>query len=213
MPTATQMSSPTVSASSIGPIGMPNASAASSTVSGRDALVDAAHRRHQVRREHAVDEEARRALHRQRQLVDLARRMPPRAAISSARVCRPTTISTSIIFATGLKKWRPISRAGSRHRRRDVLERDARRVGREDRVGLRLRLERREQRALGLEVLEDRLDDHVGARDAVAGDVRDQPVDRVADAARVLQPLARTASPRAPSPARGARRSGPAASR
>ena len=34
LPTATQMSRPTVSASSIGPIGMPNASAASSTVSG-----------------------------------------------------------------------------------------------------------------------------------------------------------------------------------
>ena len=34
LPTARQMSSPTVSASSIGPIGMPNASAASSTVSG-----------------------------------------------------------------------------------------------------------------------------------------------------------------------------------
>ena len=53
---------------------------------------------------------------------------------SASRVCRPTTISTSIIRATGLKKCRPISRVGSAQRRRDLLERNARRVGREDRA-------------------------------------------------------------------------------
>ena len=37
--------------------------------------------------------------------------------------------------------------------------------------GFMLRLEARVQLALGFEVLEDRLDDHVGLRDAVAFDV------------------------------------------
>ena len=43
-------------------------------------------------------------------------------------------------------------------------------------VGLRLRLDRGEQRALGVEILEDRLDDDVGAGDAVARDIGDQAV-------------------------------------
>ena len=38
---------------------------------GRDTLVHAAHCRHQVRREHAVDEESWRTFHRQRQSIDL----------------------------------------------------------------------------------------------------------------------------------------------
>ncbi len=83
----------------------------------RDAFVDAAHRRHQVRREHAVDEESWRALHRQRQLVDLpdeCRGLGPR----STRVALPATTSTSIICATGLKKWMPTRRDGSRMRSR-----------------------------------------------------------------------------------------------
>ena len=77
-----------------------------------------------------------------------------------------------------------------RERGRDLLERDRRRVGREDRVGLRALLDRGEQRPLRLDVLEDRLDDDVGLRDAVAGDVRYQPVGRVAGATRILEPLA-----------------------
>ena len=40
-------------------------------------------------------------------------------------------------------------------------------------AGFALRLQRGEQRSLGIEILEDRLDDDVGARDAVAGDVRE----------------------------------------
>ncbi len=66
------MSRPTVSASSIGPIGMPNASAASSIVSGAMPSSTARIAAIEVRREHAVDEEPGRALHGQRQLVDLA---------------------------------------------------------------------------------------------------------------------------------------------
>ena len=104
----------------------------------RDAFVDAAHRRHQVRREHAVDEEARRALHRQRQLVDLAHERRARAAPAPASVLAPTTISTSIIFAHRIEEVQADQprRVGAA-RVRDVLERDARRVGGEDRVGPR----------------------------------------------------------------------------
>ena len=69
-------------------------------------------------------------------------------------------------------------------RRADLLEWNARRVGGEQRVGLRLRFQRHEQRLLGVEILEDRLDDHVRVRHAVAGDIGNEPVERVAHAAR-----------------------------
>src|SRR5439155_23357582 len=69
----------------------------------------------------------------------------------------------------------------------DVGELEARGVGGEDRAGLRRRLELREERALRFQVLEDRLDDHVGARRARAADIGNQPVERVAHAARVAQ--------------------------
>ena len=46
-----------------------------------------------------------------------------------------------------------------------------------------------EQLLLGLEVLEDRLDDHVGAANAVAGDVGDDAIQRVACAQGVLEAL------------------------
>ena len=61
-----------MSASSIGPIGMPNSSIAASIVSG---FMPSSTRRIafcMYGAEHAVHEEARRVLHRQRQLVDLA---------------------------------------------------------------------------------------------------------------------------------------------
>jgi hypothetical protein len=64
----------------------------------------------------------------------------------------------------------------------------------------------REERTLGVDVLEDRLDDHVGARDAVARDVGQQPVARIARTARVLQAIGEAACSRASSRARGAPR-------
>ena len=76
------------------------------------------------------------------------------------------------------------------HRRGDPFQRNTGRVGGEDRAGPGLRLERGEERALGVEVLEDRFDDHVGAGHAVARHVGDQPVGGIAHAARVLQALA-----------------------
>ena len=51
------------------------------------------------------------------------------------------------------------------------FERQARGVGREHRVGAHARLGRRVQRPLGVQVLEDRLDDDVGLGDAAAVDV------------------------------------------
>src|SRR5581483_4459111 len=59
----------------------------------------------------------------------------------------------------------------------------------EDRMRLRHGLDFREQRALGLEVLEDRLDHDVGARGAGARYVRDQPVERVAQTAAMSPPM------------------------
>ena len=134
------------------------------------------------------------------------------AALATRRsVARPCTTSTSIMRATGLKKWMPTSRVGSRSADAIVLERNARRVRREDRVGLRLLLDGREQRALRVGVLEDRLDDHVGSRDAVTRDIRDQPVGRVAHLARVAQALGEQLAGARRSRATAPSRSGPAA--
>ena len=108
-----------------------------------DAFVDAAHRLHQVRRENAVDQESGRALDRQRQLVDLARERGGRRRPARRACAAPTTISTSIMRATGLKKCRPISRVGSASARADVFQRNARGVGCEQRRRLGLRFQRR----------------------------------------------------------------------
>ena len=118
LPTATQMSRPTVSASSIGPIGMPNASAASSTVSG--AMPSSTQRIAAIRygASTRLTRKPGALLHRQRQLVDLAHERRGRAARGRRASAAPTTISTSIICATGLKKCRPISRDGSAQRAR-----------------------------------------------------------------------------------------------
>src|SRR5207244_9944496 len=78
---------------------------------------------------------------------------------------------------------------GILERSTDLLEWNARCVGGEERVRPRLVLERGEQRPLGVEILEDRLDDHVGSRNAIAGDVGNQPIERVAGAAWILEPI------------------------
>ena len=75
------------------------------------------------------------------------------------------------------------------HRGCDVLERNRRGVGGQDGVRLGFRFERREQTAFRLNVFEDRLDDHVRARDSVAGNVRKKAVARIANAARVAQAI------------------------
>ena len=61
-------------------------------------------------------------------------------------------------------------------------------------MGRRSRFDILEQRALGLDVLEDRFDDHVGVRDAVAAHVGNQPVERIADPPRILETLGKPES-------------------
>ena len=56
-------------------------------------------------------------------------------------------------------------------------------------VGLGPCLERGEQLLLGLEVLEDGLDNDIGARYAVAGDVGNEAVQRVSHAQWILEPV------------------------
>ena len=78
---------------------------------------------------------------------------------------------------------------GSRELRRQRLEHEARGVGGEQRAGLHARLEARVQLLLGLEVLEDRLDDDVGLGHARAGDIRAQPRARRGVLRRIAQAL------------------------
>ena len=72
LPTEAATSRPTVSTSSIGPIGMPNFSAALSITAPGIAFAETQDRFLHVRREDAIDQEARRAGDRHRQLVDRA---------------------------------------------------------------------------------------------------------------------------------------------
>ena len=133
-----------------GPTGMPNASAASSTVSGampsstqRIASMRYGARMRLTRKPGALltgsgslsicRANARRASERDRR------------ACSRRRRSRPASFS-----ATGLKKCSPIRRAGSRSGARDLLQRNARGIGREQRRGLGLRLERRRTAAASL---------------------------------------------------------------
>ena len=149
-----------MSASSIGPIGMPNASAASSTVSGRDAFVDAAHRRHQVRREHAVDEEARRALHRQRQLVDLADERRRRRGRAPRRVCRADDDLDQHHLRHRIEEVEADRAASDRASPSRCPRAESTTCwSRGSRLASRLRLDGGEQAALGVDVLEDRFDD------------------------------------------------------
>ena len=188
LPTSTQMSRPTVSASSIGPIGMPNASAASSTVSGA-----------------MPSSTARIAAIRYGASTRLTRN--PGALFTgsgSLSIWRTNAAACGTRTSPRLPADHDLDQHHLRdrieemqadeprrigERTRDLLERNARRIGRQDRLGLRLLLERREQRPLGVDVLEDRLDDDVGARDAVTRHVRNQPIVRVAHAARIAQPV------------------------
>ena len=55
---------------------------------------------------------------------------------------------------------------------REVFEPDARCVRRENRIVLHARFDRAVELALRVRVLEDRFDDHVRARDAVAFEIR-----------------------------------------
>ena len=92
-------------------------------------------------------------------------RRPPRWSASA--VAGPTTISSSAIAHTGLKKCRPMKRSGCGQRLGELADRDARRVRPEQRRALGLG--RGEQRVLEVEPLRHGLDEHRGR----VGDVGD----------------------------------------
>jgi hypothetical protein len=107
-----QMSSPTVSASSSGPIGIPNASAASSTISGAmpwsTPRIASSRYGARIRLTRKPG-----ALFTGSGSLSICRANAAPAASNSARDSLPATISTSIILGTGLKKCSPMSRVGS----------------------------------------------------------------------------------------------------
>ena len=80
----------------------------------------------------------------------------------------------------------PTSRSGCCRPSRNCCERDARRVGGEDRARLHLRLDAGKHLLLEAEVLRHRLDDQVGECDAFALEIGDQAVERVANPAAVV---------------------------
>jgi hypothetical protein len=85
--------------------------------------------------------------------------------ISASELNFERITSTSGNCATGLKKWSPISRAGCGAAVRDALELDRDGIGGKDRARLRACQHRiGKDRALDLEVLDHRLDDHIGPR-------------------------------------------------
>jgi hypothetical protein len=154
---------------------------------GLRALVQHAEGIQHVRAEHAVHQEPGSVLHRQRQLVDLPHE---RRGLSRELGVRLFTAD----HFDELQQRHRVEKMDSHEPRRvlerggDVGELEARGVGRQDRAGLRQRLQLCEQRALRLQVLEDRLDQHVGLARAIARHVRDQAIERVALARLVAQP-------------------------
>ena len=81
------------------------------------------------------------------------------AAATASVVCAPGTTSTRRITGAGLKKCAPITRSGVCAHPGDVGDGQRARVGREDHVGLRRRVERPEHVLLELEELGRRLED------------------------------------------------------
>ena len=89
----------------------------------------------------------------------------------------------------GVEEVQPDQPARVFQRRADLLQRDAGRIGCEQRGWPGLRLQRNEQFPLGVEILEDGFDDDVGPRRAVAGYVRNQAVECVAHSPRILEAI------------------------
>ena len=87
-----------------------------------------------------------------------------RSCTSSTTSGSVTTVritSTNFCTGAGLKKCMPMTRPGLRGRRRDLGDRQRRRVGGEHGVGADDLVELLEDRALEVEVLDDRLDHEV----------------------------------------------------
>ena len=174
-------------------MGMPNLSAAWSILSRGVALGVTAHGLHHVRCQHAIDEEARAALHDQRQLLDggdegdrLAHFLFPRLLAAHHLDQRK--------LRYGVEEMEPDEPSGIGKRPSDVLEPERGGVGGEHGARLHLCLKVLEELLLDLELLHDRLDHHVSVLDVFAvwiGDeTRDGGVDRNLAAKPLLeQPL------------------------
>ena len=74
--------------------------------------------------------------------------------------------------------------------RAQILQRNARGVGGEDRAGFHFRLKPGIDLLLQLQLFRHRFDDEVGVADALAVEIRDQPVQRVADIGALAHDLA-----------------------
>ena len=175
------MSSPTSSASSIGPIGMPKSSAALSMVSFfmPASSITSASSRYGV---------SARLTRKPGALFTGAgsRSMRPRKARASA-----STSARDLVVADDLDQLHARHRIEEmnadeplrpRQSFAQLLERNARRVGGEDRAGLHLRLDAGKDLALEFEIFRHRFDDQIGAGNAVALEIGNQAVERVAHA-------------------------------
>ena len=89
-----------------------------------------------------------------------------------------------------IEEVQPEQPLGLLQRGAQILQRNARGIGGEDRAGLHLRLEPGIDLLLQLQLFRHRLDDEIGVADALAVHVRHQPVQRVAHIGALAQDLA-----------------------
>ncbi len=160
-----------MSASSMGPIGMPNCMATSSIVASGTPVPAASI----ASVMYGISTRFTRkpgALRQGSGSLSMARVKASAAARACGSVAADSITSTSGICATGLKKCKPTSRPGTGEPLGEGLEHEARGVGGEECTGLQPRFEACVQFALRLGVFEDGLDHHVGAVDAAACHVR-----------------------------------------
>src|SRR6266851_1966409 len=153
----------------------------------RDAFVHHAQRLVDVGTEHAIDEKARRILDRQGQFIDLPheRSRPLRDLRIGGRA--PDHFD-QLQLRNGVEEMDSHQARRIPEFRADVGELETRRVRGEESFRLCLHFELREQFALGLQVLENRLDDDVRPPRSVPGDVGNQAVERVPNSGFFAQP-------------------------
>ena len=137
------------------------------------AALEPLQRLHHVGAQHAVDEEARTALDDQRELVDGGHEDAALAHLVLAALGAADHLDQRHLRHR-IEEVDADETAGIGQRRGDLLDHDRGGVGGEDGAGLELALERLEEVLLDLELLDDRLDHHVGAADALARRVGDQ---------------------------------------
>ena len=180
----------------------------------RNAFLGGAHGFAEVRHQHAIDEEARASSCRQWRACRSVARTRGRAAPAADRVISARITSTSGMRATGLKKCRPISRAGCASFSASCSSTMLEVLVASTALGFICGSSLRVQLPLGLEVLEDGLDHDVGLRHAAC--LRRRPCRRASvlfALRRVRDNVSRRTCARVPWRARRTCRRDPAASR